>query len=145
MTDIVRKEIQFLVVNSHNAFVSSIDKNGFPNTKAMFALYHDGLKKHYFSTNLSSKRTSQFMENPKACIYFCNEKEYKGLMLIGIIKVCTDAYHKELLWREGYERYYPKGVTDEDYCVYEFSAHSGRYYHGLENFTFVMEDFDVNT
>lgn len=145
MTNEVKNEMTSLVENSHNAFVSSVDENGFPNTKVMFALYHDGLKTHCFSTNLSSKRASQFMVNPKACIYYCDEKEFKGLMLIGTIKVCTDAYHKELLWREGYERYYPKGVTDEDYCVYEFTAHTGNYYHGFENFTFVMEEFNVNT
>ena len=25
--------------------------------------------------------------------------------------------------------YYPKGVEDEDYCILEFIAESGRYYH----------------
>lgn len=138
MTDKISKEISNLIENSNNAFVSSVDQNGFPNTKAMFALYHEGLKTHCFSTNLSSKRASQFISNSKACIYFCDEKEYKGLMLVGTMKVCTDVYHKELLWREGYEMYYPNGVTDEDYCVYEFTAETGKYYHGLDNITFAI-------
>lgn len=42
MTDKISKEISNLIENSNNAFVSSVDQNGFPNTKAMFALYHEG-------------------------------------------------------------------------------------------------------
>lgn len=101
------KEIRALVNESKNAYVSSVDEDGYPNTKAMFALLHDGIGTHYFSTNLSSKRASQFRANPKACVYLCNESEFKGLMLIGKIEVCTDLYHKQLLWREGFEKYYP--------------------------------------
>lgn len=141
MKETVKKDIRELLDASKNAFVSSVDANGYPNTKAMFALLHDGLKTHYFSTNLSSKRAAQFRANPKACIYFCNEAEYRGLMLVGSIEVCTDAVHKKLLWRDGFEVYYPKGIEDEDYCVYKFTAEWGNYYHGLENNTFLMEDF----
>ncbi len=36
--------------------------------------------------------------------------------------------YKELLWNEGDEKYYPKGVEDEDYCVLEFIAETGRFY-----------------
>lgn len=126
----MKEEIKSLIEKAKNAYVSSVDENGYPNTKAMFALHHDGLGVHYFSTNLSSMRASQFKLNPKACIYFCNEKTYQGIMLIGKMEICTDRYHKELLWREGFERYYPKGVLDEDYCVFKFTAEKGRYYPG---------------
>lgn len=33
-----------------------------------------------------------------------------------------------MLWNEGDEIYYSKGVDDEDYCVIEFQADYGRYY-----------------
>jgi general stress protein 26 len=141
MDELIRNEIIKLVGNSNNTFVSSVDKDGHPNTKAMFALKHDGLATHYFSTNLSAKRTQQFLSDPHACIYFCNESEFKGLMLIGEMQVCTDREHKVMLWKEGYEIYYPKGIDDEDYCVLKFTAQKGNYYHGLENNTFVVEDF----
>ena len=36
--------------------------------------------------------------------------------------------YRELLWNEGDEKYYPKGVEDEDYCILEFTADSGRFY-----------------
>jgi len=33
-----------------------------------------------------------------------------------------------MIWRPGDEMYYPKGVTDSDYCVLRFTAQQGRYY-----------------
>jgi len=131
MTEQMKKEINTLVDSAKNVYVSSVDENGYPNTKAMLSLQRDGSRVHYFSTNLSSKRVAQFRQNPKACIYYCDGAAYRGLMLIGTMEVCADAYHKELLWRDGFERYYPGGVTDDDYCVYKFTAEKGRYYPGL--------------
>ena len=130
MTGQMKKEINSLVEIAKNVYVSSVDENGYPNTKAMLSLQRDGMGVHYFSTNVSSKRVAQFEQNPKACIYYCDEPAYRGLLLIGTMEVCTDAYHKKLLWREGFERYYSKGVTDDDYCVYKFTAEKARYYPG---------------
>ncbi|MCL1910275.1 MAG: pyridoxamine 5'-phosphate oxidase family protein [Kiritimatiellaeota bacterium] len=137
MTEQMKKEIAALVENAKNVYVSSVDENGYPNTKAMLSLQRGGLGVHYFSTNLSSKRAAQFKLNPKACIYYCDEPSYRGLMLIGMMEVCDDAYHKELLWREGFDRYYPKGVADGDYCVLKFTAEKGKYYPGSS------ETFDI--
>lgn len=133
-------EINALVGNAKVAFVSSMDNSGYPNTKAMLALQHDGLSIHYFSTNLSAQRSQQFIKNPKACVYFCNEEQFMGLMLIGHMQVLTDREHKGMLWREGFEIYYPDGIDTEDYCVLQFTAEKGNYYHGLENNDFMMEE-----
>ena len=136
----LKKEIMDLVENAKDIFVSSIDENGFPNTKAMMSLQHDDLFTHYFSTNFSAKRTQQFLKNPKSCIYFCNEAEFRGLMLIGTMEVCTDIEHKAMLWHEGFEIYYPDGINTEDYCILKFTSEKGNYYHGLKNITFFAED-----
>ena len=45
------------------------------------------------------------------------------------------------------EKYYPKGIDDEDYCVLEFVADSGRYYRfdgKGDLFLEEMETFDRN-
>jgi general stress protein 26 len=138
----LKNEITALVDNAKIVYVSSIN-DSFPNTKAMLAMQHEGMVTHYFSTNLSSKRVGQFSNNPNACIYYCNETNFMGLMLIGKMEVCTDRMHRELLWREGFEMYYPNGIDDEDYCVLKFTALKGNYYHGLSNISFVMEELDV--
>ena len=139
MDEQVKKEIYSLVEKAKNVFVSSVDENGFPNTKAMFSLERDGIGVHYFSTNVSSRRVAQFKANPNACIYYCDESAFRGLMLIGTMEICTDMYHKERLWRDGFEWYYPKGVTDDDYCVYKFTAIKGRYFPALPE-TFNIEE-----
>lgn len=140
MNEEIRNEIIKLRKNSKTAFVSSVDENGCPTIKAMLVLENECIKTHYFSTNLSSRRTKQFMKNPKAAVYLCNTEEYKGLMLQGVMEVLTDREHKEMLWREGFEIYYPNGVQDEDYCVLRFTAEKGNYYHGLKNTDFSIEE-----
>lgn len=142
MTQEMKQEILALVARARTVYVASVDEDGFPNVKAMLALQADGLFTHYFSTNQSSRRTRQFLANPKACAYFCDERQFQGLMLVGAIEVKSDRAHKELLWREGFEMYYPDGIDTRDYCVYQFTAQRANYYHGLRNFDFTKEAFD---
>ena len=124
------------------AFIASIDKEGFPNVKAMLRPRKiEGLKTFYFSTNTSSIRVKQYRENPKACIYFYRKGliKYQGVMLRGTMEVLeTDEIKKEL-WRLGDKMFYPKGVTDPDYCILKFTATVGRYYCDLETESFEIE------
>ncbi len=83
-------------------------------------------------------RVSQYRENPKACIYFCDRRFFRGVMLKGSMEVLEDVSSKELLWRDDYTMYYPGGVSDPDYCVLRFTAQTGRYY---TNFS--SEDFTI--
>jgi general stress protein 26 len=136
----IKNEIISLRKNGKTAFVSSVDENGYPTVKAMLVLENESMKTQYFSTNLSSRRAKQFMENPKAAVYFCNTEEFKGLMFQGIMEVLTDKEHKEMLWRDGFEIYYPNGIIDEDYCVFRFTAEKGNYYHGLKNINFEIKE-----
>lgn len=136
----MKNEIINLRKNSKTAFVASVDENGYPTIKAMLVLENESIKTHYFSTNYSSKRVKQFMANPKAAVYLCNAKKYKGLMFQGTMEVLTDREHKEMLWRDGFEMYYPNGIDDEDYCVLRFTAEKGNYYTGLKNFDFDIEE-----
>lgn len=128
-----------LVEKSKIALVGNVDKNGFPNIKAMLNLKHDSLKKFWFSTNTSSKRVQQFKKNSKACIYFVDEANFKGLMLKGRIEILQDLESRKMLWNDGCEIYYPLGVEDPDYSVLCFTAESGNYYHGLVNIDFEIE------
>ena len=71
-------------------------------------------------------------------IYFYDKRFFRGVQLVGTMAVLTDEETKEEIWRDGDTMYYPGGVTDPDYCVLMFTAHSGRYY---ANFS--SEDFEV--
>lgn len=141
MNESIKKEMTELMDHAKIFYTSSVDDNGYPNTKAVMRLQNNGIKTHYISTNLSAKRSQQYLRNPKACIYFSDDDRFMGLMLVGTMEVCTDRSHKEMLWREGCEIYYPKGIDDEDYCVLKFTAEWGNYYHGLHNTTFRVEEY----
>lgn len=136
----IEKVIDKLIDKQGVAFIGSIDSEGFPNIKAMLApRKRIGFKEFYLTTNTSSMRVQQYKENPKASIYFCDRRFFRGVMLKGTMEVLEDAASKEMIWREGDTMYYPTGVTDPDYCVLEFVAEQGRYYSNFASESFVVD------
>ena len=137
-----------VIARAKNSLISSVDEDGYPCTKAMLpprapkgaadARAQNELSVFYFSTNTSSRRVGQYRKNPKASVYFYDARSFIGVLLIGEMEVLTDAASKESIWQSGDTLYYPKGVTDEDYCVLRFTARRGRLY---ENFG--SKDFDI--
>jgi general stress protein 26 len=98
----------------------------------------EGIKHFYFTTNTSSMRVSQYLANPKACVYFFDKRFFRGVMLKGTMEVLLDSVTKEKIWHNGDELYYPKGVTDSDYCVLKFTTQKGRYYSNFKSEDFVV-------
>ena len=127
-----------LVANSPIAMLGTNGGDGYPNIKAMIKMESEGLKTIWFSTNTSSKRVQQLRDNPKASVYFVDMDNWMGLMLLGEVEMLSDLESRQKLWREGYEMYYPSGVTDPDYAVLRFTARTGNYYHRLSNVTFEL-------
>ena len=122
------------------SIISSVDEDGFPNTKAMLPpRKREGIRQIFFTTNRSSMRVRQYLNNAKACIYFFDRRFFKGVMLKGTMEVLQDSASKEMIWRQGDELCYPKGVTDPDYCVLIFTAQSGRYYSNFKSENFEVE------
>ncbi len=133
------KTIGNLIDKQTVSIISSVDQDGFPNTKAMLPpRKREGIKVFYFTTNTSSMRVAQYRDNPKACVYYYDKRFFRGVMLKGTMEVLEDAESKEMIWQNGDTMYYPKGVTDPDYCVLRFTAQGGRYY---SNFS--SQDFSV--
>jgi len=139
---ITREHINEFIQKQKIAFISSVDEDGFPNMKAMFAPRKIESNCFYFSTNTSSMRSQQYMTNPKASIYFYNKGrfKYEGIMLIGTMEVLQDSEIKKEIWRTGDIMYYRKGVTDPDYCVLKFTAIKGRHYCDLKTESFNIGD-----
>ena len=122
------------------SIISSVDEMGFPNTKAMLPpRKREGIKHIYFTTNTSSMRVKQYSKNPKACIYFFDKRFFRGVMLKGTMEVLQDSKSKKMIWKDGDEMYYPKGVIDPDYCVLKFTAQDGRYYSNFKSENFNVE------
>lgn len=133
------KTVGALIDAAGVSIVGSVDEDGFPNVKAMLPpRKREGIKRLYFTTNTSSMRAEQFAADPKACAYFFDRRFFRGVMLKGTMEVLHDDDSKRMIWHDGDEMYYPAGVTDPDYCVFRFTAASGRYYSNFRS-----EDFQV--
>lgn len=139
-----REHILDFIKKQKTAFIASVDEDGFPNLKAMFAPRKIEGNCFYFTTNTSSMRARQFMKNPKASIYFYNKGrfKYEGIMLTGTMEVLQDDAIKKEIWRTGDTIYYRQGLTDPDYCVLKFTAIKGRHYCDLKSESFAVDELE---
>lgn len=134
------KIIGNLVDRQDVVLISSIDSDGFPNTKAMLPpRKREGIRTFYFITKSFSMRSIQYRKNPKACIYFFDKRYFRGAMLKGTMEVITDIETKEMILEDSDTAYYSKARNDPEYCVLKFTAQSGRYYTKLISQDFIVE------
>ena len=127
-----------LVEHQKTVYLGANSAEGYPQIKAMLApRLHEGLQTFYLTTNTSSAHVAQYRLDARGCLYFCDQRYFRALMLEGTVDILEDRLIKERLWQDGDERYYSQGVTDPDYCVLRFNAQSGRFYSNFhsENIT----------
>jgi len=129
-----------LIEKQSISFLSSIDENGFPNTKAMLApCKRDGIKTFYWHTNSPSKKIKQYRDNSKACIYFYDKRFFRGVMLRGKMEVLDNKKIKKEFWKDEYTQYYTGGMDGGDFIILKFSAENGRYYSNFKSEDFTIE------
>ena len=121
-------EIDRLIKESGFASLGFLDEDGNPSIRRVFSTWHKGLGSHLISTNTSSQHVQALLKNNRACLYFDNCQTFEGVCFTGTAIAHFDHGHRAMLWNEGDEKYYSKGVDDEDYCILEFKADHGRYY-----------------
>ena len=136
-----KAEIWEFIKQQKTAFISSLDENGFPVTRAMLSPRVIDGNDLYFSTNTSSSKVKQYLANNKACVYFYQRGrfKYQGVTIKGTMAVCTDQPTKDKIWRFGDKLFYKQGVTDPDYCVLKFTTPSGRFYSNYRSENFEIE------
>lgn len=123
-----KDEIMNLIDRSLCADLGFTDEDGKQNIRRFFCVWHKGIGRHLISTNTSSSHVKSLLKKSDACLYFADNDSFEGICLPGNVIVHFEREYKELLWNEGDEKYYADGIDDEDYCVIEFIADSGRYY-----------------
>ena len=129
--------VEKMIDKSSTSFISYVDEDGYPITKAMLRpRKRSGIKEIWFSTNTSSNKVKYFRKNNKASLYFMDKRYFRGVSLLGTIEVLETVEAKEMIWQAGDEMFYKEGVSDPDYCVLNFTAYKGRYYSNFrsENF-----------
>ena len=141
-----------LMEESKAAFLTTIDTDGFPITRAMFNLrnkeqfpeFSELFEKQqnqftiYITTNTSSSKVAYLNKNPKMCVYFCDTEDFKGFMLGGSVEIVDDLKVKKKIWLDWWTQYYPKGVEDPDYTLLRLEPKNARYYHKLNNVKFEL-------
>lgn len=141
ITPKIKEVVEKLIDDAASILITTIDEEGFPQTRAMLAIRkREGLNHLYFTTNTSSQKVKQLLNNPKSCVYIYNAGNFIGAMLIGTTEVLQDEISRKLIWRTGDEIYYPKGVCDPDYCVLKFTPKKLRFYSDLN-----PRNFEINS
>lgn len=129
-----KQQLYEFISEQKTAFLSSVDGEGFPVTRAMLAPRKIDGNVMYFSTNTSSRKVAQFSQNNKACVYFYKRGrfKYQGATILGTVEICTDQPTKDMIWHVGDSLFYKKGKTDPDYCVLKFTGVEAEYYCDLK-------------
>jgi len=145
------KKLSFeLMETSKAAYLTTIDSEGFPITRAMFNLrnkeqfpefsqFFAGLDNEfeiYISTNTSSSKTEHIKNNPKISVYFCDPENFKGVMFGGEVEVIDDMEVKRNIWLDWWTRYYREGLEDPDYTLLRLNPKQVRFYHKLQQVKF---------
>ena len=128
--DFIKDGLEF-IKRADAAYLSTIDSDGFPSTRAMFNLINskqfpklvDFLSRYesdltlFFTTNTSSVKIKQIISNAKASVYYCDPKTWHGFMCQGEIEIVKDRNIKDAIWHEEWVMYYPEGKNSDDYTV----------------------------
>jgi general stress protein 26 len=128
--DFIKKGLE-LIKKADAAFLTTVDSNGFPSTRAMFNLKNnkqfpklvDFMDRYdsdltlFFATNTSSVKIKQIKNNPKVSVYYCDEKTVHGFMCQGEIEIVKDKSVKHALWHDEWLMYFPGGKDSEDYTI----------------------------
>jgi general stress protein 26 len=112
-------------------YFTTIDGKGIPHTRAMdnlrsrerfpkLASLFNAHKKDFLvllSTNTSSTKMQHIVKNPQVAIYYCEPRQFHGVMLSGEIEIVKNLELKHALWHDYWTKYYPKGIDDPDYSI----------------------------
>ena len=130
------KIVGSLIDKQDVCFLSFVDDEGFPSTRAMLnPRKRQGLQEFYLTTNTASKKVQAFKANPKACLYFYDRPTYRGVVFKGTVEVLHNQNIKNEIWRDMDTIFYESN-TDPDFCVLKFTAQSARYYNNYQSVDF---------
>jgi len=142
-----------LMEMSKAAYLTTIDPNGFPHTRAMTNLRNKVQKPHLislfrdhqrdyliiFSTNTSSTKVKHVKDNPKVSVYYSRPEKWQGVMFGGEIDIILDAELKRAIWEDGMERYYPGGYDDPDHTILRLRPQIAKGWDGEKFTTFAFK------
>ena len=141
-----------LMKTADTAYLTTIDKNGFPSTRGMLNLKNskqfpklvdfmsqfDNDLTLFFTTNTSSTKVSQIMNNAKVSVYYCDSKSWHGFMCQGEIEIVNDTSIKHSIWLDEWKMYYPDGIDSEDYTILKLKPNYIKSYYQFHQSALVL-------
>lgn len=141
----IARDVLALITERPEAFFSTLDEHGAPETRAMLNLRcierypsltplfqgheHDFLL--YFTTNTSSRKMAQVQRRPDVAVYFHRPDTFFGALFTGRVAEVHEPELKRAIWQPGWEMYYPLGPDDPDYAIVRLLPEQVRgWYHG---------------
>ncbi len=147
----IKKACLELIGRADAAILTTVDKRGFPQTRAMLNLHNP--KQYpslisflgnqddftlYFTTYTRSDKMEQIRNNPRVSVYYCDAPIYHGLMLGGEIEIVTDPGIKKALWQDDWTMYYRNGVDGPEYGVLRLRPSFARGWYQQSAFEFAL-------
>ena len=124
--------------------LATLGPDGAPEIKSMVKMRNDGLRRFWFCSSTSARRTEVLKRDSRASLYayeFAPDATpvvCRGVMLSGTVELSWDDALRRSLWQDFMTLYYPKGPLDPEFVVVQFTAERGNYYEGLQNTDFVI-------
>jgi general stress protein 26 len=139
-----QKALSLVEQNPLVMMLGTVGPSGASEIKAMVKMRNDGLRRFWFCSNTSARRTEVLRRDGRACLYayeYADDADpvvCRGVMFSGMAELSWDDDLRRSLWQDFMTMYYPKGPLDPDFVVMQFTAERGNYYEGLQN-----EDFPI--
>jgi len=139
-----------LIESSKAAYLTTIDSEGYPITRAMFNLRNKEQFPEfseffanqsneftvYISTNTNSLKVDHIKKNPKISVYYCDPEDFKGVMFGGDAEIIDDIELKQKIWLDWWIRYYSEGLKDPDYTLLKLTPKTAKFYYKLNKVQF---------
>ncbi|MDR3179882.1 MAG: pyridoxamine 5'-phosphate oxidase family protein [Holosporaceae bacterium] len=126
-----KKEILEVVKTCDVAFVSTINLENFPETRALVNDLNREIAdvaNLYFVADLGSPKVEQIKKNNCASLYYYVPETMENMILFGKFELVTDKSRKDAFWKDEFLQYYKNGKEDEKYCVLNFIPTGYKYY-----------------
>ncbi|MDR1335097.1 MAG: pyridoxamine 5'-phosphate oxidase family protein [Holosporaceae bacterium] len=140
MSDIkIKEHIVEVIKACETAFVSTINLDNFPETRALDNVLNrkldnvlnrriDDRLEIYFLGDSDSPKVEQFKKNSNASLYYYVAGSWKNMILFGKLELVTDKSLKDKLWLDDFLQYYKNGKDDERYGIFKFTPTIYKYY-----------------
>ena len=146
----LKKACLALIEKPEIAYLSSINSDGYPETRAVynfrckkkFPHLIDLFQKHeddfvvYLTTDTSSQKMKQINANPNVSIYYCDMKEWHSLLLICKAEVVIDAGIKKSCWKDEWSQYYKGKWEDPEFTIIKLTPFRAKGWNVSEAYEF---------